>query len=117
LLGQDEPGEVVRQRERRKSHSPVGAPQDIVGETESAADQERHTGLTLPPALDGNATFDRAAEEIGLGHHAEGRRRIYALMAVVDRQPQAVREDRAARAAFLLGRSYHLQALAAGERR
>jgi hypothetical protein len=83
---------------------------DKVGEQTDAV---RHQFLPIaPPTLDAHPTFDRAVADIEVGDHAEARRRIYALLAVVDRQPVDLREDLEARAEFLLARSYHAEAAA-----
>jgi len=71
----------------------------------------------VAPTLDDNPTFDRAEAEIQVGEYGQARRRIYALLAVIDRQPSSLREELEARASFLLARSYHLEAVAAGEGR
>jgi hypothetical protein len=64
------------------------------------------------PAEEG-ATFERAEADLEVGNFAQGRRRVYSLLAVVDRLPESKRGDIEARASFFLARSYYAEALAA----
>ena len=68
----------------------------------------------VPPTPDQNPTFDQANAEIETGNFAKARQRIYAVLAVADRLPEAKREDFEARASFILARSYQAQAVARG---
>lgn len=66
----------------------------------------------LAPADPSNhPAFQRALEEIEAGSYAAARQRLYALLSVVDRIDPAVRERIEARASYLIGRAWHLEAL------
>ncbi len=66
----------------------------------------------VPPEPENHATFDRALADIETGNFAKARERVYALLAVVDRMPPESRHDVESRAAYLLAKSYHAEAVA-----
>jgi hypothetical protein len=67
------------------------------------------------PLADDDAVFEQAQADIEEGSCAAARKRIYALLAVIDRTPEPRRTDLEARSAFLLADSYRAEALAAEE--
>ena len=58
-----------------------------------------------------HGTFDAAQEEIENGEYARARRRLYSLLAIVDRLDPDVREEVEGRANYLLAHARHLEAL------
>lgn len=78
-----------------------------------AARAEVSAGQALP-ALDAEThpALELAVQEIGAGHFARARQRIYSLLAIIDRLAPSDRDAVESRASFLLARTYHLEALA-----
>jgi len=63
------------------------------------------------PDPQNHPAFARALEEIEAGAYSAARQRLYALLAVIDRVDPAVRERVEARASYLIGHAWHLEAL------
>jgi hypothetical protein len=83
---------------------------------EPPVEREARRTAPLTPADDG-AAFERAEADIQEGRCAEARKRIYGLLAVIDRTPEPRRAELEARSAFLLADSYRAEALRAEEPR
>ena len=69
----------------------------------------------VAPTTDGHPVLDQAFQEIESGRFADARRRIYALLAIIDRVDPEQRREVESRAQFLLAEAAHLQALRAME--
>ncbi len=69
----------------------------------------------VSPDPEQHPVFERAREEIERGEYAAARRRLYALLAVVDRLEETSRTAVEARAAFLLAQAFHLEAVKLSE--
>ncbi len=92
------------------------ASMQAAGRSEVAAAQEPKDELAeatplVPPDPEQHPVFERAREEIERGDYAAARRRLYALLAVVDRLEESSRTTVEARAAFLLAQALHLEAV------
>jgi hypothetical protein len=68
-------------------------------------------GPRTAPLMDESAAFERAEADIQEGRCAEARKRIYGVLAVIDRTPELRRAELEARSAFLLADSYRAEAL------
>jgi hypothetical protein len=68
-------------------------------------DPEAHTGTQSHPAL------DAAREEITRGEYAAARKRVYGLLAIIDRLDDPRRAELEADCQFLIAQSLHLEAL------
>jgi hypothetical protein len=99
---------ALRMREQPAA-APLPAPEEHTPAAALASDAS--------VAPEDNATLERAALDIEAGASAEARRRVYALLSLADRNPEAAREDLEARSLFLLARSYRAAALHAGDPR
>ena len=62
------------------------------------------------PDPEGRAALRAAERALEAGEFVDARRAMYGLLAVIDRIPQAEREDVEARATFLVAETYRLQA-------
>ena len=69
--------------------------------------QRAGTGEPGSPNAESHPTFELAQEDIQHGEFARARRRLSALLAIVDRLDPTVREEIEARANFLLARALH----------
>lgn len=107
-----------------------GRPQ--VPETRSGGETEAHAAQLDPPAArehasprvdplpdpesitptHGHPTLDEAREELARGDHAAARRRVYGLLAIVDRLEAPRRNEIEAECQYLIAQSLHLEALA-----
>jgi len=65
----------------------------------------------VPRDAEAHPTFDRARNEIALGQYGDARRRLYALLSIIDRLDEEQRAKVEARAQFLLAEALHLEAL------
>ena len=65
----------------------------------------------VPPDPESHPTFERAREEIELRDYTAARKRLYALLAVVDRLEESQRREVEARAQYLLAEATHREAL------
>lgn len=65
----------------------------------------------VPLDAEEHPTFDRARAEISKGEYGEARRRLYALLSIIDRLDPAQRAKVEARAQYLLAEALHLEAL------
>lgn len=114
----------------RSAHGLKGEMQSASAEMSEAAlklsTQVEEPPLEPPPAREGprtapltddGAAFERAEADIQEGRCAEARKRIYGLLAVIDRTPERQRAELEARSAFLLADSYRAEALKAEEPR
>jgi hypothetical protein len=63
------------------------------------------------PSPENHPAFVRALEEIKSGAYSPARQRLYALLAVIDRLDPAIREKIEARASYLIGHAWQLEAL------
>ena len=98
--------------------------------TETATEM-MHASLSASPSAEGtpsadplsapnpenHPTFELAREEIQRGEYAKARRRLYGLLAIVDRIDPLEREQVEARANYLIARATHLEAVEKWERR
>jgi len=66
----------------------------------------------VPPDPEQHPVFERARQEIEHGEYAAARRRLYALLAVIDRLEPSSREEIEARTHYFLARAFHLEAVA-----
>jgi hypothetical protein len=103
---------VVVVRGRGAPSAPVHAPEPTVETKEGA----QHTPSLPEPedlaALHSHPTLDQAREELESGDYARARRRLYELLAVIDRFDEPRRGALESDCEFLLARSLHLEALA-----
>jgi len=60
----------------------------------------------------GHPTLDEAREELARGDHAAARRRVYGLLAIVDRLEDPRKSELEAECQYLIAQSLHLEALA-----
>ena len=65
----------------------------------------------VPRDAEQHPTFDRARNEIAMGQYTDARRRLYALLSIIDRLDEEQRAKVEARAQFLLAEALHLEAL------
>jgi hypothetical protein len=65
----------------------------------------------VPRDAEEHPTFDRARTEITMGQYSDARRRLYALLSIIDRLDEEQRAKVEARAQFLLAEALHLEAL------
>lgn len=65
----------------------------------------------VPLDAEEHPTFDRARAEISKGQYGEARRRLYALLSIIDRLDPDQRAKVEARAQYLLAEALHLEAL------
>ncbi len=65
----------------------------------------------VAPDPENHPAFVRALEEIKGGAYGAARQRLYALLAVIDRLDPAIREKIEARASYLIGHAWQLEAL------
>ena len=65
----------------------------------------------VPFDAEEHPTFDRARAEITQGQYSEARRRLYALLSIIDRLDPEQRDKVEARAQYLLAEALHLEAL------
>lgn len=79
--------------------APGGSAAGLAGEPPGAPNAQSHP------------TFELALEDIQRGEFTRARRRLYALLAIVDRLDPEVREEIEARANFLLARALHMQSV------
>ena len=81
-----------------------------------AARQVRHIDpLPDPEAVTpthGHPTLDEARAELARGEHAAARRRVYGLLAIVDRLEDPRKSEIEAECQYLIAQSLHLEALA-----
>jgi len=101
----------------RRSFESVG--DDMQGVAEELADgaaRMRSDALRDTAPITGfdaenHGTFDAALEEIENGEYTRARRRLYSLLAIVDRLDPDVREEVEGRANYLLAHARHLEGL------
>ncbi|MEW6073138.1 MAG: hypothetical protein AB1726_11190 [Planctomycetota bacterium] len=77
--------------------------------TELGTHRESVTPVT-PTDPANHEAFDAALAEIATGRHAEARRILYALLAVVDRMDPVAREKIEARANYMIAHAYQMEA-------
>lgn len=65
----------------------------------------------VPVDAEQHPTFDRARAEITQGDYGEARRRLYALLSIIDRLDPEQRSKVESRAQYLLAEALHLEAL------
>jgi len=65
----------------------------------------------VPLDAESHPTFDRARTEITMGQYTDARRRLYALLSIIDRLDEEQRAKVEARAQYLLAEALHLEAL------
>ncbi len=64
-----------------------------------------------PADAQDHPTFDLVLEDLRAGEYVRARKRLYALLAIVDRLDPQVREQVEARATFLLARALHMESV------
>ena len=90
----------------------IEAAQEMRGPAPVLAEEERSEVIPFAaPSSDAHPTLERAVEEIARGDFESARKRIYALLSVIDRVEDAARHEIEANAQFLLAQAAHLQAL------
>ena len=110
---------LLRGRPQAPETRSGGEPEAHAAQLDAPAAQE-HASPRVDPLPDpesitpthGHPTLDEAREELARGDHAAARRRVYGLLAIVDRLEAPRRNEIEAECQYLIAQSLHLEALA-----
>jgi hypothetical protein len=106
--------DTTRQLVANTAQRPVEAAAPTLGSASSPRPLDFPPSTLGGPDPEGRAALEAAERALRAGEYEGARRAVYGLLAVIDRIPQAEREDVEARATFLVAETYRLQARDAG---
>jgi len=104
-------GDARRHDVRATGDEQASVPREPAPERRASADGSLPDPESVPGSHD-HPTLDEARAELARGDHAAARRRVYGLLAIVDRLEEPRKSELEAECQYLVAQSLHLEALA-----